>query len=292
MGVTKETVKHEALQYGKVIIGGAIFAAGVNLFIVPLSLYSCGVVGIAQIIRTILVEYAGLSSSVDIAGFISLLINAPLFIMAYRTISRTFFIKTALNVLAQTVTFTLVPIPGTPVIDDMLTSCIIGGLISGYGIGMALRASGCGGGLDILGVYLTKKGTDISVGKINLIVNAVVYAICAFLFDIPTAIYSIIYMACFSLVMDKIHYQNINMTAMIFTKNSQIQQEILKQLGRGVTYWTGAGAYTQKETHVLVTVINKYEESHVKRIVEELDPNAFVIFNEGVAVEGNFERRL
>ena len=100
MGVTKETVKHEALQYGKVIIGGAIFAAGVNLFIVPLSLYSCGVVGIAQIIRTILVEYAGLSSSVDIAGFISLLINAPLFIMAYRTISRTFFIKTALNVLA------------------------------------------------------------------------------------------------------------------------------------------------------------------------------------------------
>ena len=130
MGVTKETVKHEALQYGKVIIGGAIFAAGVNLFIVPLSLYSCGVVGIAQIIRTILVEYAGLSSSVDIAGFISLLINAPLFIMAYRTISRTFFIKTALNVLAQTVTFTLVPIPGTPVIDDMVTSCIIGGLIS------------------------------------------------------------------------------------------------------------------------------------------------------------------
>ena len=130
------------------------------------------------------------------------------------------------------------------------------------------------------------------MGKLSIIVNAFVYLLCAFLFDVPTAIYSILYMTCFSLVLDRTHYQNINMTAMIFTKNQEIQEAIMKETGRGVTYWDGAGAYTKTQTRILVTVINKYEEHQIRRIVASFDPNAFVIFNEGPTVSGNFEKRL
>ena len=63
-------------------------------------------------------------------------------------------------------------------------------------------------------------------------------------------------------------------------------------MGRGVTCWNGQGAYTGEESKILVTVISKYEINQLKRIVLEKDPKAFIIFNEGLNVTGNFEKRL
>lgn len=286
--------KKEVQQFAGVILGGFLFALSVNLFIVPLDLYSGGIVGIAQILRTIMETIGSIQipKQFDIAGIINFIINIPLFIMAYKSISRKFFIKTLLCVIVQTISFSLIMIPSTPILDDVLANCVIGGLIGGFGIGLALRSSGSGGGLDILGVYFTKKFSNFSVGKLSLIVNAFVYIGCAVLFDVSTAIYSIIYMACFSLVVDKTHYQNINITCMIFSKQDQIQDDILRETGRGVTFWKGAGAYTKTDTYIMVTVINKYEISQIKKIIYKHDPHAFVIFNEGMNVSGNFEKRL
>lgn len=286
--------KKEVQQFAGVILGGFLFALSVNLFIVPLDLYSGGIVGIAQILRTIMETIGSIQipKQFDIAGIINFIINIPLFIMAYKSISRKFFVKTLLCVIVQTISFSLIMIPSTPILDDVLASCVIGGLIGGFGIGLALRSSGSGGGLDILGVYFTKKFSNFSVGKLSLIVNAFVYIGCAVLFDVSTAIYSIIYMACFSLVVDKTHYQNINITCMIFSKQDQIQDDILRETGRGVTFWKGAGAYTKTDTYIMVTVINKYEISQIKKIIYKHDPHAFVIFNEGMNVSGNFEKRL
>lgn len=277
-----------------VIVGGVLFAAGVNLFIVPLDLYSCGVVGIAQVIRTILIEYVHLPipATIDVSGIISFMINVPLFLLAFHSISRIFFLRTVLCVIAQTIALTLIPIPAVPIMEDVLASCIVGGVIGGFGIGMALRNTGCGGGLDILGMFLTQKKPDFSVGKLYLSVNSAVYVLCAILFHLETAIYSVIYLIAFSMMMDKTHYQNINMTAMIFTKNAELQKMIMKETGRGVTYWKGAGAYTDTETHILVTVINKYEETKIKKVIETFDPQAFVIYSEGMSISGNFEKRL
>ena len=92
--------------------------------------------------------------------------------------------------------------------------------------------------------------------------------------------------------MDKVHYQNINMTVMIFTKQDGIQKRINEEMRRGVTYWKGAGAYTQEDTFVLVTAISKYEVATLKRIIHSIDPKAFVIFQEGMSISGNFEKRL
>ncbi|MEG1474142.1 MAG: YitT family protein [Longicatena sp.] len=276
------------------LIGGFLFALAVNLFIVPLNLYSGGVIGIAQIFRTLLSQTTFISfpQGVDIAGVINFAINIPLFIMAYRSISRKFFLRTLLCVLGQTIAFTLIKIPSTPIIDDVLAACLIGGLLGGFGIGLALRNGGSGGGLDILGVYFTKKTDFLSVGKLSNIINVVIFTCCALLFNVSIAIYSVIFTACMYLVVDKTHYQNINMTAMIFTKSEKVQAAILKETRRGVTYWKGAGAYTNNDTFILVTVISKYEVAQIKKIILFNDPNAFIIFNEGMSISGNFEKRL
>ena len=66
----------------------------------------------------------------------------------------------------------------------------------------------------------------------------------------------------------------------------------MEQLGRGVTNWDGEGAYTNKTSYILFVMISKYEEGQIKRIVHSIDPDAFMIFTEGCAVDGNFEKRL
>lgn len=288
-------MKQKELQrYLTIIIGALIFAIGINFFVVPMQLYSSGVLGIAQIIRTLLDQISGGSflGTIDVSGIINLMMNIPLFMLAFRTISKKFFIRTLLSVIAQTIFLTLIWIPQTPIIDDILTNCIIGGLVTGFGIGLTLRSSGSGGGLDILGVYFTQKLRNFSVGKLSLMINVAIYIVCALLFDVEVAIYSTIYTACFTLVLDKTHYQNINVTCIIFTKKPEIKDKVLSEMGRGLTFWKGQGAYTQSDTYVMVTVISKYEINRMKSILKDIDEQAFTLFFEGMSVNGHFEKRL
>ena len=89
---------------------------------------------------------------------------------------------------------------------------------------MTLVSGASGGGTDIVGVYAALHWKSFSVGKLQLLFNALVYCLCAFLFDLPIAIYSIIYAAVYSFVLDKVHLQNIEMSLMIFTKNPEIKK--------------------------------------------------------------------
>ena len=79
-------------QYLMVVAGSALFAASVNLLIVPLSLNSAGIVGIAQFFRTLLVPLMPFAAGFDVAGIIKLLLNIPLFLLAFRSFSRGFFL--------------------------------------------------------------------------------------------------------------------------------------------------------------------------------------------------------
>ena len=275
-----------------ILIGSALFAASINLFVVPVNLYNGGIVGLSQIFRTVLVSRMNLNFSFDIAGVINFLINVPLFVMAYRSLSRKFFLGTLLSLITQTVCFSLIPIPAVPILDDVLASLIIGAIVGALGIGMTLVSGASGGGTDIVGVYAALHWKSFSVGKLQLLFNALVYCLCAFLFDLPIAIYSIIYAAVYSFVLDKVHLQNIEMSLMIFTKNPEIKSRILKDFVRGVTYWKGLGAYTQTETEVLVTIVSKDEVNDLRRMITQMDPKAFIIVNEGLQITGNFIKRL
>lgn len=275
------------------VCGGVLFAAGVNLFITPLDLYNGGFMGIAQLIRTFLTSVLHLSfGQTDIAGIVYFLINLPLLYLAWQKMGKGFFVRTVFTVIVQTASLTLIPIPERSIIDDRLTSCIIGGLIAGFGSGLVLRGGSSGGGQDILGLYFTKKFRNFSVGKMSNIINIFVYGVCLLMFDLEIVIYSLIYGAIYAMACDRIHIQNINMSVMIFTKKLGISKAIMEETGRGVTNWDGAGAYTNETSYILFVMISKYEVNQIRRIVQNIDPNAFMIFTEGCSVEGNFEKRL
>jgi uncharacterized membrane-anchored protein YitT (DUF2179 family) len=277
-------------------VGGMlIFALGINLFIVPAGLYNGGVLGLSQIIRTLLVRYGHLNmGGTDVAGIINLALNIPLFILAYRSIGRGFFLRTLICVGSQTLFLTLIPIPTVPLVEDTLTACVIGGIIGGAGIGIALRNGGSGGGTDILGIYLTRHHQGFSVGRLALTVNLVIYTACALLFDITVVIYCIIYTAVSTLMMDRTHTQNINTQVFIFTKEDpgRVMKYILKDLERGATYWKGRGGYTEEETNIIFSVVSKHELALLKKNLREVDPQAFLVSKENVGIEGRFLKHL
>lgn len=275
-------------NYGIILIGSFLFCAGLNWFIVPLGLYNGGTVGISQIIRTLL----DINIGFDIAGILNFMLNIPLLMLAFVHFGRALFFKTFFSIITQTIIFTYLPIPTQPIIEEYAVSCLMGGILAGAGVGITLRAGGSGGGLDILGLYLTKKSKDFSVGRFALIINAIIYSVCAILFELPVAIYSILYSMVYSMAIDKTHLQNINTSVMIFTKNKIICETILHELNRGVTYWKGVGGYTEVDTYVFYSVLSKYEVRILQENLKIQDPDAFVVVTEQDQVLGNFEIRL
>lgn len=280
-------------QYVTCLCGAILFSFGINVLVAPLGLYNGGFVGMGQLIKTILERYMGLSiQAVDMAGVFYFVLNVPLFFLAYRSMSKAFFFKTIFVVVLQTVLLAVIPAPKELIIEDMLTACLIGGMIVGVGAGLILRAGSSGGGQDILGVYFSKKISGFSVGKLTILINVFVYGVCALLFDISVVIYSLIYTVVMSLIIDKVHAQNVTATAMIFTKKKGLATHILNQMKRGVTIWDGKGGYTKAETEVLLSVISQYEIQELRKLVEDFDQDAFVIISEGDKIYGNYEKRL
>lgn len=274
-------------------LGACLFVCGINLIIAPLGLYNGGFVGIGQLVRYVLEHFWGLSlGSIDLAGIIYFLLNIPLFILATQSMSKKFFEKTMYTVLLQAVLLALVPVPQWAFTADVLTACIIGGLVSGFGAGIILRTGASGGEQDILGIYFAKKYPGFSVGKITLIVNSFVYGCCAILFDLEIVVYSLLYTVVMSFIIDKVHIQNINAAVLILSKKPGLEDFIIQQLRRGVTAWQGIGGYTKEDITVALVALSKYELANLRRKLRGFDDHAFMVVIPGSQVYGNFEKRL
>ncbi len=290
MSFKKSTVKNYIL----ISIGTALFCFSTTYFILPASLYNGGVLGTSQVIQTVLKDILLLNipAEIEIAGFLNLFFNIPLFILAYKSMSKKFLIKTLYSIGLQTFLFTIFPPLKTPIVSDILTCGIIGGAIAGAGIGIVLFAGASTGGVDILGMFFTLKYKNFSVGHFSIIYNSILYLLCSVVFDISIAIYSVITIFVTSIVVDKFHAQNIRIMAIIFTENNELSHNIITQMHRGVTMWNGKGVYTMQEKTILLTVISKYEINFLKSLVKQHDENAFLILSEGLDVMGNYEKRM
>ncbi|MDE6167062.1 MAG: YitT family protein [Acetatifactor sp.] len=291
--MNRATLKYEGKRMLGGVFGALLYAAGINLFVVPAELYTGGLMGICQVIRTVLADAFGLRfQAFDIAGVIYYIINVPIFLVAFSRIGRLFLVKTLASVTAITLFISL--IPTVVIVEDVMAACVVGGIISGAGVGIMLRMGSSGGGTDVVGVLLIKWKRDFSVGKVNLLVNLVLYGACIFLFDIGTVVYSVIYAAVYSVAMDKVHTQNINVEVHAITKadTSALEKKVFEELGRGITKWSALGAYTYDRSHVLYIMLSKYEVNRLKTIIREYDPQAFIVVNEGVSVDGNYLKKL
>lgn len=286
--------KWNTKEFARAIFGCFIFAFAINIFIVPNSLYNGGILGIAQLLRSILESFFNFKFSFDISGIINFAINLPLFIIAYKLISKTFFRRTLICVIFQTIFLTVIPTPQVSIINDLLACVLIGGIIAGVGSGMTLSASGSGGGTDIIGIVISMNNQKTSVGKISGAINIVIYIICGILYGLPIMIYSIIYAVIASLVVDQTHEQNICSYVMIFTKKKpdKIITFIREELNRDTTFWEGLGGYNKSKTYISYCALSKYEMQRLERHLPELDNNAFMIKSEGIGIEGNFKKNL
>ena len=274
------------------IFGILLYAIGINIFITPLGLYAGGIYGYCQLIRTFIENMFSINfGTIDTAGFIYTIVNIPLLIYSIKILNKKFFIKTIIGIIFSNIFLSFININNS-IVNDVLTSCIIGGILSGIGIGITLSAGSSMGGTDIIGMCLIKKKTHITMGKIFVVIDLVLYIICAILFDLEIAIYSMIFSFIVSMATDKLHMQNIKVNALIFTNNYDIAKQINNKLVRGSTSWEGKGDFSGQKKYIISTVISKYEEIELKNIVHNLDPKAFVIINSNIDVDGNIEKRL
>ena len=253
------------------IMGALIYALGINLFVAPLGLFTGGLMGLCQLLRSLILMLLGIESlNFELAGVILYAFNVPLLILAYRSMGRVFFRNTLICSTAYAVFASVVPVPAAPIVEDMLTGCLLGGVISGVGSGLALTSGCCGGGLDLLGLYLAKRGAK------------------------ATLIYSVLNTIFNAMAIDRAHRQSVTVQVLIFTKKDgdEVDRFIIDNLHRGITRWEGKGVYTGEATHILCVCMNKYEIDDLRDALGRIDPKAFFIVQEGVHVSTNFERRL
>ena len=154
--------------------------------------------------------------------------------------------------------------------------------------------SGSTGGMDVIGMLVSKRFGNVSVGRVNLSFNLVLYAIFLFMFDVQTVVYSVIFAIVHAFAIDRMHSQNINVEVKVITKIDprDLEHDVFTEMGRGVTELHSIGAYTSEDEHLLYILVSKYEVHQLRRIVRKYDKNAFIIVNEGVWVEGHYLKKF
>ncbi len=284
-------------NYNEFIIatfGLFLYCLSIKFFIVPNNLYNGGIMGLSQILRTIILQITNLDLNVDIATIIYYLINVPLFVVAYKKMGRNFFNRTIYCVTISTIFLFLIPDISKPLTDNLLTNILIGGCLCGFGSGLSFSVGASTGGTDIIGLLLTKKHKRITVGSFCLSFNVVIYSASALVGGIETMIYSVLYSVFDSMVLDSMHDRNICSINIIFSKNNPkvIIDYIKNELDRDATYWEGTGGYDNTKTYITYAVLSKYEKSRLEHYIKENKLDTFVVSQNRVGVLGNFEKKL
>lgn len=283
-----------SLKSLSLIIGGSlVYSIGFNMFILPCNLYNGGFLGIAQLLGYFMRNVLGLSFVIDnYIGIIYFLLNIPLMLLAIRKFGKDFLVKSAVCITSYSVLLSLVPVAEYNYLPDTITACLAGGILCGLGCGMTLMSKGSGGGEGILGLLLMHRYHNMSVGKVFNIINIFVFSSCILLYDVAAAVYSIFFAVITSVVLDKAYLPSITVTMIVITKIDLVEEVIFAAVHRGVTKIKGIGAYSGEDTNVLLTVVSKVESMKLRHLLEECDPNIFIIEYENVSVIGNFEKRL
>lgn len=290
----KRQLQRETSNMFWAILGVACYAAAYRWFLVPADLYSGGFTGVSQLIKLLLEE--GLKLPVpedfDLTGTILWCINLPLFVLGYKSLGKKFLYRTIVAVCIQSLLLTVIPAPKEPLLGDLLLNCIVGGVLSGVGVGITLRAGGSGGGTDIVGMYCAKHYPEFGVGKLSVMINVAIYAVAAIRYDVEVAAYSMVFSIVAGMMVDRVHDQNIKVSAFVVTKDKTLGEKINQAISRGVTSWKAWGEYSHSEEVVHMVVINKYELQILKRLLRQEDPHAFVQIVSPNTIIGNFEKRL
>lgn len=270
-----------AVKYLIIVVGSLIFAASFQFFLYPNSIVSGGVTGIAQIINRL----TGLP-----VGVLSIIMNVPLFIIAWRHFGLDFIVSSFVAMTLFSVFVDVFAVLDIAVTDDAMLASIIGGVIKGIGLGMIYYVGSTTGGIDIVVRLARRRYPHINFGTLMLVMDAVIVAAYALIFKIyDSAMYSLICMFVMSKVVDLVLYglDNSSICYIISEHSEDIVKEItFGELHRGVTLLSGEGAYTHEKRPVVMCVIKRPQIAAIRRLVRTLDPNAFLIVTDAKNVFG------
>jgi uncharacterized membrane-anchored protein YitT (DUF2179 family) len=261
-------------DYGLIAVGMLIQAVGLQLFLVPAQLASGGVSGLAQLIN----HFTGWP-----IGLMVLIGNIPLFAIGWRFLGGRRFTLRTLFAVATFAFFTdavlfLPFFPRNGLTNDIVLDALYGAVLVGIGSGLVYRGQATSGGSDILARILNH-WRGIPMTQSYLLTEAVVILSAGLVFGWTKALYALVSLYVSGLVVDAtLEGAGTIRTAWIITSEPEVViQKILFELQRGATILNGTGAYTGAERPVLYCVVTRSEIQHLKAIVHEADPNAFMV---------------
>ena len=274
-------VKELVWDYGIVIIGNFLLAAGVVLFILPNDVLTGGVAGIAVALFPIF------HIPTD------LMINAltiALFVLGALTLGKQFAIKTLLSTICYPVFISVLSssVHAIEITDNQLLASIYGGVLMGAGVGLVFRTGASTGGMDIPPLIVNKI-TKWPLPTLVLVTDGLTVLLGALVYGVEAALIGIISVWLSSYVIDKtmMFGGQANKNVMIISKHQEeILQVIYQDLGRGATILEAKGSYTSENRPVLMVCVSKKQYPLLSHEISRIDPEAFVIVMDANEVQG------
>ena len=258
-------------QYVSITLGCALMALAFDWFYAPNELTLGGFTGIAQVINFFVPALP--------VGVTVIVLNAPLFLMSLKRFGKRFLVRSFFAVAANSIFIDLINAVCTFQPMDKLLGCIYGGVLVGVSLGWLLREEATTGGTE-LGAWLLKaKIPGLSIGTLCLVIDVLVTFGYALIFrDMTRALYGVIALYVSSLLMDKVVYgpNAAKMAYIISERSEEITQKLL-DLDRGVTLLDGHGAWSGRRKDVILCAFGRSHIVPIKKLVQEIDPDAFVI---------------
>ncbi len=252
-----------------------ILSAGLGLkgFVLPGEFLDGGVTGISLLVNRL----TGWPLPLLI-----ILINLPFVFLAYRQVGVGFALKTLLAICGLALALIFIPYP-TVTVDKLLVA-VFGGFFLGLGIGLCIRGGCVIDGTEVLAISAGKQ-SGLSIGDVILIINIIIFSVAAFVFDLETALYSVLTYVAASKSVDYVVHGIEEHTGVIIVseKSEEIRLMIIEKMGRGVTILVGKQGFGKQgeraHIDVVYTVITRLEIAKLKSEVELIDDKAFMVMN-------------
>lgn len=273
------------------LLAGFINSIGVILLLNPVGLLDSGISGLSLLLDRVTPSYL-------VFSMFLIALNFPFYIIAHKKIGPAFTIYSLFAILIYSL-FAFIfkdlisfnyAVNGSPISGwDILLSALFGGLLSGIGSGLTIRFGGAMDGVEVMSVMFAKK-IGISTGGFVMAFNVILYTISAIIFkswEIP--LYSIIAYFVGTKTIDFIveGLDKANSAIVVTEKKEVLAKALSDALGRGITILDGKGYYSDSKKYVIYLVVNRFEIMKLKKIVKEIDPDAFVSINEVSDTLGN-----
>ncbi|MGE6578733.1 YitT family protein [Paenibacillus xylanexedens] len=267
-----------------IIIGGFITAYGLEAILIPNNVSDGGVTGLSIVGS----QLFGLP-----LGMLIGIINIPFVWLGYKQIGKSFALYSIIGIASLAISTSLMHHIPTIIEGDTLLVTVVGGIIIGFGMGLALRNGGALDGIDMLAVLLSRK-VPFGTSDLILFLNMFVFIVVSTVFGLQGAILSgLAYFIASKVIHIVEEGLSGSKTFKIITNQPEIMVETIRdRLGRGATYTEAYGGYSNEQFKEITCVINRMEESKIKDIIHEIDPSAFVVVYDVAEVRGgNFKKK-